>query len=422
MKPADRSKLIAEAMTLASRAQQGTVLALRAAAGGDELDPEARKEMLARAVAREEVRLVLDLESYEQKTGERNRNNVRFRDGAMLRIGRSGKGNPYMRDHRQGDVTARGGTILASKTEPLGDGHYKILQTVELTDPQAVERALRGLMSFVSIAWNPIGPVMCSACNKPVLDRGGCWHWPGDSVLAGDTTFTVEWIYDDAELVETSEVSVPGVPSAGITGIRAALAALNGGDAPHFPRGDEPQELSRNMNPLLAALMGIPALGLAAGATEDDAIAAVQSKVGRLAAVESLHTAAAAELALVKGQLGTRAADDFIREGVAGGKIAPGSEQETALRAYFATSPEGAKALLAAQPRVTPVGEQPQAVKPAPRQAHDDVKLAAADERIRQHHPRASADGVIASLMAMGKSRAQAEAIVSRQLAPNGSN
>jgi hypothetical protein len=422
----DRSKLLAQALTLASRAE-GAVLSLRAAGGG-ELKPDDRAALLAKAVAREEVQLELQVKAYEQKDGESNRNFVRFRNGAMMGLGGTGVGKPFLADHRQWDVTARGGTITASKTTKRDEGSYQVDQTVLLTEPAAVERALRGLMSSVSIGWNATGPVMCSVCNKPV--GAVCYHWPGDRLtestdgegnkrLLRDRTgaIVVEWIYTAAELLETSEVSVPGVPGAGVTDIRAELSALAGSLGLPFDDPEEPEETGMSTK-LLTALMGITALGLAMSATEDDALAAVQSKIGRLGAVEALHTQAAAELATVKTQLAARAADDFIREGVGAGKIAPGSDQETALRGYFAVSPEGAKALLAAQPRLTPVGQQAQGGKPPPAPKPTDGKLAAADERIRSHTPGASVEGVIASLVAMGKSRAQAEEIVARQLAP----
>lgn len=424
MKSPDRAKLLASALTLAARAE-GCVLELRS--NGERLDAGGRAELLAKAVAREQVQLEVVLKAYEQQAGERNRNFVRFRDGAMMSLGSTGVGKPFLRDHNQWTVEARGGTITSSKTTKRDEGSYQIDQTVLLTEPTAVERALRGLMSSVSIGWHPTGPVTCSACNQPVLDK--CWHWPGDRLAEStdgdrryvrkrDGDIVVEWIYTAAELVETSEVNVPGVPGAGVTDIRAQLAALASGSGQPFPDDEEPQESNRMSTKLMTALMGIAALGLAANATEDDAIAAVAAKCSRLTAVESLQTAAAAELATVKEQLGARAADDFIREGVAGGKIAPGSEQETALRAYFKVAPEGAKALLAGQPRITPLGAPPQGTKPPPTQPSADGKLAAASERIRQHSPQASAEGVIKVLMATGKSRTEAEQIVARQLAP----
>ncbi len=360
-----RAKLYADALTLASRAE-GTVLALRS--NGVVLDAASRDELLKKAVDREAVRLELDLESYEQAPGVHNRNHVRFRDGAMLRIGRTGRRNPYMRDHRQGDVTARGGTILESKTEQLGDGRYKILQTVELTEPGAVERALRGLMSSVSIAWNPIGPVKCTACNKPVLERGWCWHWPGDQVLAGDTTFIVEWEYDDAELVETSEVSVPGVPTAGITGIRAALAALSSGHEPPTIGDDESQEHDRMSNKLLMALAA--ALSLAPTVGEPEVTAAVEELAAKnrtltaqLGVAESERTRLATEVAGYRATEAKHAEDDYIATALRLGQIAP--VDEPAWRVLFGANRKAAELEMSKRPHgcSTPVGLPRQADK-----------------------------------------------------------
>jgi hypothetical protein len=367
----DRSKLFATALQLASRAR-GTLLALRA--NDVDLDAGARSDLLAKAVAREEVRLELVLRSYEQETGKPNRNFVRFRDGAMLRIGASGAGNPFLRDHRQGDVTARGGTVLKSKTTKVDEGSYRIDQTVELVEPAAVERALRGLMSSVSIAWNPIGPVMCSACAKPVLERGWCWHFPGDRIRTGETEFTVEWVFDDAELVETSEVSVPGVPGAGVEGIRAALSALTGGEPLPFTGDEESQESNRTMKlTLLAALAAIPALGLAATAGEDEALHAVNDALterdqlaAKLEVADSERKRLAAEVATYRATEAQHAADEFIRLALAEGRIA--TVDEKAWRRLYAVDPKGAQADMADRPpgSATPVGLTRQSDKLAP--------------------------------------------------------
>lgn len=416
------SELFAEARVVASRAMAGSTLALRhngttLAAGSTEID-----ELLARAVRREAVELELDIVAYEQEPGKRNRNAVRFKDGKMIALGRTGRGRPYMRDHKQGDVTARGGTVIASSTTKVSEGHYKVMQTVRLTEPSAVERALRGLMDTVSIGWNPTGPIECSACGKPVLVRGWCWHWPGDEIaLNGGTEVSViEWIYTDAELLETSEVSVPGVPTAGIEGIRAALsAALNrGGMAP-------PQENDQMKNlPAYVAL-----LGLAATAGEDDILPAVEALKKQRDALQASNTELgklqvrlAAEQEVARAAIAAQELSDFIAGGVAEGKLVPGSAMETSLRAYHASDKGGAVALLASMPRIVPVGQPSQAAKPAPMPAGGagNDKLEAAAQRIAEHSPAASLDGVRATMLALGKSPAEADRIIAAQLAPKG--
>lgn len=413
------AELYADARLAASRAQAGTTLALRhngvTLATGS---PEAA-ELLARAVKREAVELELDLVAYEQKTGERNRNAVRFKDSKLRALGRTGRARPYMRDHKQGDVTARGGTIITSDTENPADGHFKIMQTVRLTEPGAVERALRGLMDSVSIGWNPTGPIECSACGKPVLVRGWCWHWPGDQIAlnGGVDLVVVEWVYTDAELLETSEVSVPGVPTAGIEGIRAALSvALNSG-------GQRPPQEHYEMN-TLSTLAVI--LGLAATASDSEVIAAAESLKKRtdvLEAQSATFAAAqarlAAEQAAAASQLAAKEVDDLIAGGVKDGKLAPGSAMETSLRAYHAIDKAGAVGLLASMPRIVPVGQERQSEKPAPTKTPEAL-TGAADRINAASGGRASLDGVRANLLAAGKSPAEADAIIARQLAPKG--
>lgn len=195
-----------------------------------------RDELLSAVKAGSYVEVDLDVLAYEQERGKFNRNYVRFREEALRSIGRSGRNKPFLRDHAEFDVLARGGTILESRAEERGEGSYAIKMRVRLTAPWAVELALRGLLSSVSIGWYPTGPVKCSVCQAAVGEK--CWHWPGSRVAEtidsdGNKryvrdpkgTIVVEWIYTDAELTECSVVSVPAVPAAGIERIHAALSA-----------------------------------------------------------------------------------------------------------------------------------------------------------------------------------------------------
>ncbi len=229
---------LAKQLPMACRATLGaTVLAMRTAAAGAvvAMTPARRDELLAKCKAGAYVELELDLLAYEQKPGVTNRNFVRFRDGGLVAMGRTGKNTPLLRDHAQGDTLAKAGIVLDSTTEKRADGDYVIRQTVRITATWAVELALRNLLSTVSIGWNPTGPVNCSAC-KATIDN--CYHWPGTRlaevddgdrgkrmVRKADGPITVEWIFTDAELVETSLVTVPAVPGAHIEEIRAALSA-----------------------------------------------------------------------------------------------------------------------------------------------------------------------------------------------------
>jgi len=347
-----------EAIALASHAAVTSgILTLRA--GGQALRVEDTDAMLARAVARERVELELDLLAYEQgrrdEDGNRlhNRNHVRFRDGAMIRLGRTGRGAPFLRDHRQNDSHARSGTVIDSRTEKVDDeGHYQIIQTVRLTEPSAVERALRGLMSAVSIGWRPTGPVHCTSCKAEVFTD--CYHFPGDT---DDDGRTVEWEFQDAELLETSEVPVPGVPTAGIDSIRASLAAAQSS-------GYAPQETS------MKAIATV--LGLAAAASEDEVTGAVTALLAERDAARSQLDSVNAALANARSQLAAINAerarveeDAFIAEAIQAGKVQLGAH-EAHIRAFFRVNPTGTREMLASAPSVTPVGAPAQAKQASP--------------------------------------------------------
>lgn len=194
-------------------------LTLRAA-GGDPLSAAEKTELLEKSLAGEPIELTVDIRPFSQEDGKPNRNHTRFRKGALTALGRSGKGSVFLRDHAQRDSMARGGTIIASKMVKEGDVH-ELHQTVQVVKPWAVQSFLDGTSDRFSIGWHPTGLVLCTACNASI---GKCWHWPGDKVAQeDDTVITVEFEFQDAELVETSSVNVPAVTGTSVVDIRAAL-------------------------------------------------------------------------------------------------------------------------------------------------------------------------------------------------------
>jgi Mu-like prophage I protein len=334
---------------------------------GSPITPATRDEMLAAIAAGKHVELELDVLAYEQRPGEQNRNNVRFRDGAMTSLGRSGTGKPVLRDHEQDDSMAVAGRIISSSTEKRGEGDYAINQTWRLTAPWACDLALRDLLSTASIGWNPTGPVMCSVCNAPIFTV--CYHCRGDRLSEktgedgvkrmvrdpkGDVV--VEWVFTSAELVETSIVPVPAVPSARIEGIRAALSAHDGGVC---PPGDD------IMDPKLLAL-----LGLAATAGVPEVLSAVEKLKTGAAEADTLR-ADAAELKIVKAEFGVAnqelatlraekrqsACDAFIAGALSSGRI--GKADEASWRALYELSSDRATKLMSerAEGTATPVGQ-----------------------------------------------------------------
>lgn len=208
---------------------------------GGEITTEMRDELLGKLAAGAYVAIDADILAFEQRDGVSNRNFLRFRNESLLEMGRTGVGRPFLRDHDQHDTMAAAGRVLTSRTTKIADGQYELRQRVRLTATWAVELALRDLLFAVSIGWEPLGPVLCSACNAPVYTA--CYHWPGDRVTETpqadgskkylrdrNGALTVEWIYTKAALLETSMCPIGGVKLAGFEGVRAALSAAG---APH---------------------------------------------------------------------------------------------------------------------------------------------------------------------------------------------
>ncbi|MGE0547608.1 MAG: Mu-like prophage major head subunit gpT family protein [Kofleriaceae bacterium] len=379
--PSKLAELLEQAGVTRSAGSLGTGVAeLRA--NGVAIKAEWRNEMLAKLAAGEHVEIELDLLAYEQRAGERNRNSVRFRDGAMTELGRTGTGSPFLRDHEQWDSRAKAGRVLKSATTKLGDGNYEIRQTVKLSAPWAVEMALRGLMDTVSIGWRPTGPVMCSLCDAPIFEK--CWHFPGERFreqdlgekgkrIARDASgdIVVEWIYTKAELVETSVVNIPGVPNARIDGVRASMFASLAAQHPSLrsvleregkPTGEDIPEEKHDMDPKLLAL-----LGLAATATADEVLAAVASMRNEanadraeLQITRSRLTAFQGDIDALNADKRKRDEDAFIASALSTGRMGKG--EEPMIRALYESSPERARKLMEERPAgsVTPVGQQRQ--------------------------------------------------------------
>lgn len=377
MKLPDRSpaELTADEIARLCRADPlaASDVVLRSAPGStSSITTEQRDALLARCKAGEYVELVVEFKAYEQRTGESNRNYVRFADKAIAKLAKSGKGIPLLRDHDEGDLLARAGTVLEVRHDAAADGSHVLHMTAKVTAPWAVEALLRGNIDRFSIHARPTGPVLCSVCNSPVGSK--CWHFPGDTLAevtdeAGNKSLKhsragsirVEWIFTAAELVETSAVSVPAVPAARIETVRAAMLAARGITAAEL---EEPVQEDSAMTMIALALMA-SALGLpnSATATADQVEAAARSQTARVTALEAANREQTSRLAAQDVQLSAirdaaalRDLEEFVASEVAAGRVVPGSATEKSLRAYFSTNPTEARALAAGLPRVTPAG------------------------------------------------------------------
>jgi hypothetical protein len=336
---------------------------------------EAREEMLARLARGEHVEVFLDAVTFSQAPGVRNRKFVRFSEDRLVAIAKSGKGNPFLRDHAQWSMGAVGGVIVASEARENGKA-IEFVQTARLVEVWAVRMALLGLMKAFSIGWDPLplpgklqAEILCSVCMAPI--NNCVWelgHWRG-KVVAGQV---VEVIFRNAELLESSAVPVPAVREVHPIGVRSALA-LDGERVQaeleaiglHVPRREKAMDLEAILS----------ALGLASGGGEKEILAALQqrdaearAKMGaqqqqlEAARAEALAATARAQAAEAKAsnseeQLADEKARQWADGLVAEGKLAPSGELYVHWVEQYKLNPEKAQRLADALPRVTPVGK-----------------------------------------------------------------
>jgi hypothetical protein len=295
----------------------GSIVALRRVKGGAKLElaENEREQLLADALAGKFVQLTIDAIVYVQKPNEPNRHYTRVRDGRRSSFAASFAGLPYMRDHEHNNALARGGRIVDSKAEDLDGGGWHIRQELELTAPWAVEAALRGLIDRFSISYESTGDMVCSICGEPMI-RGwfSVWTECEHDFGAEYDGVVCQLEVTDAVGLETSSVSVPAVLGTDVDSIRQALSAK---------RAPEP---ARKDTTMLKRLL--PILALAATASEDEAVTAVEGLKLQLGAkdqeIETLRTglrAAQEKLAAQEtAQLG-RDTEALIERGVAEGRF-----------------------------------------------------------------------------------------------------
>lgn len=348
--------LVASVAVLTRDGRQLASQTARAKEGDDGAHRAELAELLKRSRSGEHIELMLDCVPFLQHPEQPNRNFLRFRPGGLRALGKSGVSSVFLRDHRQRDLDARGGTVITSRMDRDSDGIYRLHQSIRLHEPWAVQKALTGSIDRFSIGWHPTGPVICSLCRTPVLDE--CWHWPGDVVegKGKNQRVTIEWIFHAAELIETSAVCVPAVLGTTVDDLRAVLATCHKPARTTPPGRKEPMSYNR-----VKAL-----LGLAADADEDAVAAAIEAAQ---ASAENAQAALVAERAAheaLKASLAQQTEDAFIQSGVECGKLRPGSKFEAALRKLHAIDPEAAREQLDAAPVITPVGALRQSDKPPP--------------------------------------------------------
>lgn len=260
--------------------------------GGAEIAENERKELIERVRAGEHVELEFEATTFIQSESP-NRNFVRFRQGLLRKLAKSGTNSVFLRDHNQNNVLSRGGTITKSRAVKDDEGRDVFVQTIRLVKDWAVIGVLDGTIDRFSIGWIPTGPIVYSHNGDEV--KGWPDHWPGDELEDGTV---VEWVFTDAELIETSGVNVPAVVGTQIEGIREALSLALG-----KPPAKQPSALtgSGSLPHGETQMNGIKKiLGLSDSAGEQDIAAAVGKLQTALDVETEKATSIGAELSQLK--------------------------------------------------------------------------------------------------------------------------
>ena len=214
-------------------------------------------------------RIYIDAVTYLQRDTP-NRNFVRFNSDNLEAIALSGIGSPFLKDHNQSQLDARGGTVVDSYVATDDDGNQIIKQRIELSKEWAKEGVLDGTIDRFSIGWIPKGPVTyrhngeeVGASNKFQSPE----YWPGEKLESGEI---VEWVFHDADLIEVSGVNVPAVTGTVIESIQTTLSLnLSEGVFLQPTERDECRKGNRPMEKVLSSL------GLNESASEDKALEAI---------------------------------------------------------------------------------------------------------------------------------------------------
>lgn len=262
---------------------------------GKDITNEQRKELLERSRAGEHLEIEFDAVTYIQRDTP-NKNFLRFRDGGLRKMASSGKGSVFLMDHNQGSLMARGGTVKSSKLIKDEDGNPAFLQTILMTKDWAVQGVLDGTIDRFSIGWSPTGPVTYRHNGKELE----AWpkHWPGDKLEDGTV---VEWVFSNAELIETSGVNVPAVAGTQIEGIREALSLALGKASNSKQSAKTDSGMVSHGEKQMDGIKSV--LGLSSSASEQDIAAAVGQLKASLSVAEAKHKESAEAYAALSAQV-----------------------------------------------------------------------------------------------------------------------
>ena len=363
------------------------------------ISEDLRKELLEASYAGKHVEVLLDAITYVQTPGVPNRNFVRFREEHLAAMAATGVNKPFLINHAQHDHKQKGGMWIASEARREGTS-VAFHQTARLSKPWAVQEALQGLYTHFSIGWRPLPPpgthepaLTCSLCQAPV--RLCIWekrHFRGSVHGA----HVIEWIEENAELLEASGVPVPGEARTRAIGVRPAhdLAQLEaelrffGLATPPPPRPPTPtgpraqEQIMDTDNPTHSPEASIEASQPAATKTLEHKVEALSSTVQELAktvngTLQTLLGHAQEAQAKARGAEVQTLLDAAIQDG----RLPADGPVYQLMRERLLADPDSGQTLLAAMPRQTSAGAPRQSDNAQPRaNTNPDAQLQAALE------------------------------------------
>jgi hypothetical protein len=370
-----------------TRGEGAAVIVALRRADGAAMSAADREAMLAdvRGNAGSTARLTMNIHCYVQGAPGQapNARAVRVRDGGLRALARSYRGAPFLRDHREGDLSARGGTIVGSELVELADGMKAIVQDVELAKPWAIEGVLDGTIDRFSTSFELVGAASCTICGEGYANSWfglgpTCDHYPGETYQnKSGAQQLCEVEFENAVGRETSGVSVPAVQRTGVQSISAALAA---GDPQQLiarlagELGVESADLARRlglkeirMSKLAPILI---ALSLGADADETAVLAGIDKLKLDLEGARAAATDAGARATKAEAQLAAQVEAGkaqrltaLLARGLDEGRYLPGSKVEAHVKKLAAKGDvDGLEAYIDDLPKggAVPVGGQRQ--------------------------------------------------------------
>lgn len=214
-------------------------------------------------------------------------NSAKYRPapGQLARIAAGARGALYLVDHGH-DVEDRIGTV-AGGSVASHEGVDALVLDIDVTDPVAQERFLRGLSDRFSIAWSSERSECCICGSPAAVYRStittSCNHTPGEFY---DGRECEVWCYG-AQLREVSDVTFPAVPSTAVLSApsprRSTPAAATPGARPEGSDMSKRAEIAR-LKAEIARLEGrTPAAPPRYSPTDDepDVLALAKRLIGR---------------------------------------------------------------------------------------------------------------------------------------------